>query len=193
MVQLRRSAAATCSSSSAATADLLGGLLAGPRLRGLDARAAARLRPLQGRALRAGPLHRVRPRARLLGPRSAGERRPEQFRPAALRVFPRPAGGLRGVQVRRRSTTTRSSPPATWATGYDFPGRARGPRQARDHRPRRRRSRRRAGTSTSAASSSRTARIREAIGLAFDFEWTNQNIMFGLYQRTTSYLRELAT
>ncbi len=30
-------------------------------------------------------------------------------------------------------------------------------------------------------------RIREAIGLAFDFEWTNANIMFGLYKRTTSF------
>jgi microcin C transport system substrate-binding protein len=30
-------------------------------------------------------------------------------------------------------------------------------------------------------------RIREAIGLAFDFEWTNANIMFGLFKRTTSY------
>ena len=32
-------------------------------------------------------------------------------------------------------------------------------------------------------------RIRQAIGLAFDFEWTNQNIMFGLYQRTWSYFQ----
>ncbi|MCO5091794.1 extracellular solute-binding protein [Bosea sp. (in: a-proteobacteria)] len=30
-------------------------------------------------------------------------------------------------------------------------------------------------------------RIREALGLAFDFEWTNRNIMFGLYSRMTSY------
>jgi microcin C transport system substrate-binding protein len=30
-------------------------------------------------------------------------------------------------------------------------------------------------------------RIREAIGLAFDFEWTNANIMFGLFKRTTSF------
>jgi microcin C transport system substrate-binding protein len=30
-------------------------------------------------------------------------------------------------------------------------------------------------------------RIREAIGLAFDFEWTNANIMFGSYRRTTSF------
>jgi len=30
-------------------------------------------------------------------------------------------------------------------------------------------------------------RVREAIGLAFDFEWTNANIMFGSYRRTTSF------
>jgi len=32
-------------------------------------------------------------------------------------------------------------------------------------------------------------RVREAIGLAFDFEWTNKNIMFGLFARTTSYFQ----
>lgn len=31
------------------------------------------------------------------------------------------------------------------------------------------------------------ARIRRAIALAFDFEWTNRNIMYSAYQRTTSY------
>ncbi|MFI4995946.1 MAG: extracellular solute-binding protein [Hyphomicrobiales bacterium] len=30
-------------------------------------------------------------------------------------------------------------------------------------------------------------RIREAVGLAFDFEWTNKNIMYSLYRRTTSF------
>lgn len=30
-------------------------------------------------------------------------------------------------------------------------------------------------------------RIREALGLAFDFEWTRKTIMFGAYQRVTSY------
>ena len=30
-------------------------------------------------------------------------------------------------------------------------------------------------------------RIREAIGLAFDFEWTNKNIMYSLYKRMTSF------
>jgi microcin C transport system substrate-binding protein len=32
-------------------------------------------------------------------------------------------------------------------------------------------------------------RIRQAIGLAFDFEWTNANIMYGVYRRTTSYFQ----
>ncbi|MDX3809601.1 MAG: extracellular solute-binding protein [Bosea sp. (in: a-proteobacteria)] len=30
-------------------------------------------------------------------------------------------------------------------------------------------------------------RIREALGLAFDFEWTRKTIMFGFYERLTSY------
>jgi peptide/nickel transport system substrate-binding protein len=30
-------------------------------------------------------------------------------------------------------------------------------------------------------------RVREAIGMLFDFEWTNKNIFFGLYRRTASY------
>ena len=30
-------------------------------------------------------------------------------------------------------------------------------------------------------------RVREAIGYAFDFEWTNKNIFFSLYKRTDSY------
>jgi microcin C transport system substrate-binding protein len=32
-------------------------------------------------------------------------------------------------------------------------------------------------------------RVREALGLAFDFEWTNKNIFYGAYQRTTSYFQ----
>lgn len=30
-------------------------------------------------------------------------------------------------------------------------------------------------------------RVREALGLAFDFEWSNKNLFFGLYTRTGSY------
>ena len=32
-------------------------------------------------------------------------------------------------------------------------------------------------------------RVRQALGFAFDFEWTNRNIMFGLYKRTWSYFQ----
>ncbi len=33
------------------------------------------------------------------------------------------------------------------------------------------------------------ARIRQGIGLAFDFEWTNANIMYGVYARTNSFFQ----
>jgi microcin C transport system substrate-binding protein len=33
----------------------------------------------------------------------------------------------------------------------------------------------------------RDPRVREAIGLVFDFEWTNQNLMYGAYRRTASF------
>jgi len=32
-------------------------------------------------------------------------------------------------------------------------------------------------------------RVREAIGLAFDFEWTNKNVMYGSYERTHAYFQ----
>lgn len=32
-------------------------------------------------------------------------------------------------------------------------------------------------------------RVREAVGLAFDFEWSNKNLFFGLYKRTGSYFQ----
>lgn len=35
----------------------------------------------------------------------------------------------------------------------------------------------------------RDPRLREALALAFDFEWTNKNIMFGSYERTHSYFQ----
>lgn len=33
------------------------------------------------------------------------------------------------------------------------------------------------------------ARVREAVGIAFDFEWVNENIMFGAYGRTVSFFQ----
>jgi microcin C transport system substrate-binding protein len=36
------------------------------------------------------------------------------------------------------------------------------------------------------------ARVREALGQVFDFEWMNKNLFFGVYQRTTSYFGNTA-
>jgi microcin C transport system substrate-binding protein len=73
-----------------------------------------------------------------------------------------------------------------WATGYDFPA-VRDGRVKKEMLP----------TGASVPSQGwyfntrlpkfKDPRIREAIGLAFDFEWTNKNIMYSLYQRTTSF------
>lgn len=35
-------------------------------------------------------------------------------------------------------------------------------------------------------------RVRRAIGLAFDFEWSNKNLFYNLYNRTTSYFQNAA-
>jgi microcin C transport system substrate-binding protein len=35
-------------------------------------------------------------------------------------------------------------------------------------------------------------RIREALGLAFDFEWTNKNVMYSSYKRVVSYFQNTA-
>ena len=77
----------------------------------------------------------------------------------------------------------------TWATGYDFPSLREGrvkketiandapaPIQGWYFNTRR--------------EAFKDPRIREAIGLAFDFEWTNANIMYGSYKRLDLVLRE---
>ncbi|MCU0885989.1 MAG: extracellular solute-binding protein [Beijerinckiaceae bacterium] len=73
-----------------------------------------------------------------------------------------------------------------WATGYDFPA-IRDGRVKREELPR---------TGTTAAQGwyfntrremFKDKRIREALNLCFDFEWTNKNIMFGFRARTASF------
>jgi len=73
-----------------------------------------------------------------------------------------------------------------WATGYDFPAHNDGrvkKREFPDNRP--------AGAQGWFFNTRRQKfadpRTREAIGLAFDFEWSNANLFFGLYQRTHSF------
>ena len=82
-------------------ADLFEGLLHGARIRSDDARAPARLERLQGRRLRTGPLHQLRSGQGLLGQGPAHQCRAGQFRHDPLRIFPRAAGRVRGVQIRR--------------------------------------------------------------------------------------------
>ena len=78
-----------------------------------------------------------------------------------------------------------------WATGYDFPALADGrviketlhngaptPIQAWYLNTRR--------------EAFKDPRVREAIGLCFDFEWTNKNVMFSSYKRVVSYFQNTA-
>ncbi|GGE33313.1 ABC transporter substrate-binding protein [Agaricicola taiwanensis] len=73
-----------------------------------------------------------------------------------------------------------------WARGYDFPAVKDG-RVVKDEIP--------DGSPSGAQGwffnvrrdKFKDVRVREAITLAFDFEWVNQNIMFGSYQRTSSF------
>ncbi|WP_267356977.1 MULTISPECIES: extracellular solute-binding protein [unclassified Methylobacterium] len=73
-----------------------------------------------------------------------------------------------------------------WATGYDFPARAEGHvtlETVPDARP--------SGTQgwwiNTRRDTFRDPRVREAIGLCFDFEWSNRNLMYGAYTRTASF------
>jgi len=73
-----------------------------------------------------------------------------------------------------------------WATGYDFPA-------ARDGRVRRAEIRHHLPTGMQGfAMNTRRApfqdrRVREALTLAFDFEWMNKTLFYGAYTRTLSY------
>jgi microcin C transport system substrate-binding protein len=72
-----------------------------------------------------------------------------------------------------------------WATGYDFPavkdGRVKR-ETTRDYTP--------SGAQGWLFNTRRPQfadpRVRQALGMALDFEWTNKNLMFSSYQRTTS-------
>ena len=69
-----------------------------------------------------------------------------------------------------------------WATRYDFPALQDGRVKRDDASPTTRRRARRAGSSIRAARNSRTGALREALIYAFDFEWTNKTIMYGVLQ-----------
>ncbi|WP_244642118.1 extracellular solute-binding protein [Chelatococcus reniformis] len=73
-----------------------------------------------------------------------------------------------------------------WATGYTFPALVDG-RVKRETQPDETPSGMQGWWLNSRREIFADSRVREAVGLAFDFEWTNANIMYGLYERTTSY------
>ncbi len=75
-----------------------------------------------------------------------------------------------------------------WATRYDFAGIKDG-RVRRETLPDDRPSGAQGWMINTRHEKFRDPRVREALALAFDFEWTNKNIMFGSYDRTHSYFQ----
>ena len=75
-----------------------------------------------------------------------------------------------------------------WAKGYDFPAVIDG-RVKRELIPDQAPRGAQAWWMNTRRAQFKDGRVRQALGLAFDFEWTNQNIMFGLFQRTWSYFQ----
>lgn len=73
-----------------------------------------------------------------------------------------------------------------WATRYDFPAFREG-RVKREELPDETPSGTQGWFLNTRRAQFRDARIREAVGMAFDFEWTNKNLMYDAYRRTVSY------
>ena len=76
--------------------------------------------------------------------------------------------------------------PTRWKQGYDFPA-ARDGRVVREAIVNGQPQGMRAFVFNTRRPIFADVRVREAIGLLFDFEWINRNYFFGLYQRTASY------
>ena len=73
-----------------------------------------------------------------------------------------------------------------WATGYDFPAVTEG-RVRRETLPDATPSGTQGWWINTRRDAFKDPRVREAIGLCFDFAWTNKNLMYGAYKRTASY------
>ena len=75
-----------------------------------------------------------------------------------------------------------------WATGYDFPALAEG-RVIREEIPDRSIPTIQGVIFNLRKPKYADPRVREALGLAFDFEWMNENLFFGAYARMDSYFQ----
>lgn len=73
-----------------------------------------------------------------------------------------------------------------WATGYDFPAVKDG-RVIKEAIPRKGVSGMQAWTINTRRLKFQDPRVRQALNLAFDFEWSNTNLFYGLYTRCRSY------
>jgi microcin C transport system substrate-binding protein len=73
-----------------------------------------------------------------------------------------------------------------WATGYDFPAMRDG-RVKRETFPARRIPGIQGWFFNTRRDAFKDPRVREAIGYAFDFEWTSRNLMYDAYKRISSY------
>ncbi len=129
--------------------------------------------------------HRIRAGEGLVGRRSAGGARTEQFRHHPLRILSRPRGWLRRLSPPRTICSARSSPraPGRRAT-ISLPSRMAASSAAvlPDDTP----SGAQGWFINTRRKQFKDRRLREALTDAFDFEWTNKNIMYGSYERTVS-------
>ena len=73
-----------------------------------------------------------------------------------------------------------------WATAYDFPAVREG-RVKREELPNGAPTPSQGWYFNTRRAKFKDARLREALGLAFDFEWTNRNIMYSAYKRMASF------
>jgi len=89
-----------------------------------------------------------------------------------------------GAFTYRQEVTSR-----IWATGYDFPAVREG-RVRRETLPDASPASIQGWYFNTRREAFRDPRIREAIGLCFDFPWTNRTTMFGAYARTTSFFEK---
>jgi microcin C transport system substrate-binding protein len=89
----------------------------------------------------------------------------------------------KGVTTFREEFTSR-----TWATEYNFPAVA-DCRVTREEIPDGRPSGGQGWFLNTRRSKFSDPRIRQALGLAFDFEWTNASLFFGAYERTRSFFQ----
>ena len=124
--------------------------------------------------------------SRLLGARSCDQSRLLELRRGAHRLLPRRQLAFRGVQERACYDVRAEHDPGRWETAYDFPA-VRDGRIVKEQFP----TGMPKGMSGLVFNTRRPIfadiRVREAIGLLFDFEWVNHNFFFDRYRRTASY------